>query len=76
MAVVCLGVATLAPLHADEGKKKQFSEKQLAQQQRMKDCAAEARSKELKGDDRKAFMKTCLSAGKVDAEPAPQGAGS
>ena len=31
------------------------------QQQRMKDCNAEAKAKELKGDPRKAFMKTCLS---------------
>ena len=31
------------------------------QQQRMKDCNAEAKSKEMKGDPRKAFMKTCLS---------------
>ena len=32
-----------------------------AQQQRMKGCNAEAKSKEMKGDPRKAFMKTCLS---------------
>jgi hypothetical protein len=32
-----------------------------AQQQRMKDCNAEAKTKALKGDARKAFMKTCLS---------------
>ena len=32
-----------------------------AQQQRMKDCNAEAKTKALKGDPRKAFMKTCLS---------------
>lgn len=32
-----------------------------AQQQRMKDCNAEAKSSELKGDPRKAFMKACLS---------------
>lgn len=31
------------------------------QQQRMKDCNAEAKTKELKGDPRKAFMKSCLS---------------
>jgi len=31
------------------------------QQQRMKDCNAEAKSKEMKGDPRKAFMKSCLS---------------
>jgi hypothetical protein len=32
-----------------------------AQQQRMKDCNAEAKTKALKGDPRKAFMKSCLS---------------
>lgn len=32
-----------------------------AQQQRMKDCNAEAKAKEMKGDPRKAFMKSCLS---------------
>lgn len=32
-----------------------------AQQQRMKDCNAEAKAKELKGDPRKTFMKSCLS---------------
>ena len=32
-----------------------------AQQQRMKDCNAKAKSKELKGDPRSAFMKSCLS---------------
>jgi hypothetical protein len=69
VAVVFLSLATLSPLHAEEGKK-QFSEKQLAQQQRMKDCSAEAKEKGLKAEDRKAWMKTCLSAGKVDAAPA------
>lgn len=34
-----------------------------AQQQRMKDCNAEAKSKELKGQARKDFMKVCLSGG-------------
>lgn len=48
--------------------KREFSEKQLAQQQRMRDCSAEAKSKTLAGDARKAFMKTCLSGGKVTAE--------
>ena len=32
-----------------------------AQQLRMKNCNAEAKSKELKGDPRKTFMKSCLS---------------
>jgi len=33
-----------------------------SQQEKMKTCNADATSKGLKGDDRKAFMKTCLSA--------------
>ena len=35
--------------------------KQQAQQQRMKDCNAQADSQSMKGHDRQAFMKTCLS---------------
>lgn len=37
------------------------SDKKHAQQERMKNCNAEARSKTLKGDQRKAFMSQCLS---------------
>jgi hypothetical protein len=33
-----------------------------AQQNKMKTCNAEAGKKDLKGDERKAFMKDCLSA--------------
>ena len=32
-----------------------------AQQERMKTCNKDAKTKALKGDDRKAFMKSCLS---------------
>jgi psiF repeat len=39
------------------------------QQQKMKDCNAEAGTKDLKGNDREAFMKSCLSA---KAAKAPQ----
>ena len=38
-----------------------------SQQNKMKTCNAEAKTKELKGDERKAFMKTCLSAKADDA---------
>jgi len=31
-----------------------------SQQQKMKDCNAQATAKTLKGDDRKTFMSTCL----------------
>lgn len=34
-----------------------------AQQQKMKDCNAEATQKGLSGPDRQTFMKSCLSAG-------------
>ena len=45
-------------------------EKQTAQQERMKSCNAQASKKELKGDERKAFMSECLRAdsGKGDKE--------
>ena len=32
-----------------------------SQQQKMKECAAEAKSKGVKGDERKSFMSSCLS---------------
>jgi hypothetical protein len=41
-----------------------------AQQNKMKTCNAEAKTKALKGDERKAFMSECLSSKKDDAAPA------
>jgi hypothetical protein len=40
--------------------KKPLTEKQLAHQQKMKDCSRKAADQKLKGPDRKQFMKTCL----------------
>ena len=34
---------------------------ETAQQEKMTTCNADAKTKALKGDERKAFMKTCLS---------------
>ena len=45
-----------------------------SQQNKMKTCNAEAKTKELKGDERKAFMKTCLSAKADDAAATPDAA--
>ena len=42
-----------------------------AQQNKMKTCNADAKAKELKGDERKAFMSSCLSA-KADGRAAQQ----
>ena len=41
-----------------------------AQQQKMKDCNAEASSKQLKGDARKTFMAQCLHADAAGADNA------
>lgn len=37
------------------------------QQEKMKTCNADANAKALKGDERKAFMKTCLSSASNDS---------
>src|SRR5918992_6162181 len=45
-----------------QDKDKKPTEKQAAQQARMKSCNAQANKEEMKGDERKAFMSKCLSA--------------
>ena len=40
-----------------------------SQQNKMKTCNADAKTKDLKGDERKAFMKSCLSNKPVEAAP-------
>jgi uncharacterized protein HemX len=43
-------------------------EKPTAQQERMKSCNAQASKKELKGDERQAFMSECLKGDKLTAQ--------
>ncbi len=43
-----------------------------SQQQRMKDCNAEAKKKDMKGDERKGFMSSCLKGQSAAAAPAPK----
>lgn len=38
-----------------------------AQQEKMKTCNKDAKEKALKGDERKAFMKSCLSGGAAES---------
>ncbi|MFV3307440.1 PsiF family protein [Pseudomonas sp. NY15181] len=45
---------------------------QTAQQEKMKTCNTEATTKTLKGDERKAFMSKCLSAGSDAKAMTPQ----
>jgi hypothetical protein len=57
ISVVALGLAMVAgSAYAADAKAP------TAQQGKMKTCNADAKTKELKGDERKAFMKECLSA--------------
>ena len=52
--------------------KKEPSEKQKAQQEKMKSCSNQANDKKLKGDERKKFMSGCMSAQpKADPGKAP-----
>lgn len=47
-----------------------FGAQATPQQDKMKACNAEAKANGKTGDDRKAFMKTCLSGNAADAAPA------
>jgi hypothetical protein len=65
ISVVALGLAMAAgSVYAADAKAP------TAQQGKMKTCNAEAKTKELKGDERKAFMKSCLSAKPAAADGA------
>ena len=68
IAAACFILAT-SPLAMaqDKSAKKEPSEKQKAQQERMKDCNAKAGDKGMKGDERKKFMSSCLKG----QEPGP-----
>jgi hypothetical protein len=46
----------------------QDKDKPTAQQERMKSCNAQANKKELKGDERKAFMSACLKGDQLTAQ--------
>jgi sulfur relay (sulfurtransferase) complex TusBCD TusD component (DsrE family) len=47
---------------AEKPVKKQASEKQKAQQAKMRDCTKQASERGLKGEERKAFMGKCMKA--------------
>src|SRR5690606_31052989 len=54
------GIAAAAQ---DDGATGPSGKPLTTQQLRMKNCNAEARAQSLKGDERKAFMSTCLKGG-------------
>ncbi|HEX7769005.1 MAG TPA: PsiF family protein [Dokdonella sp.] len=57
------GIAAAAQ---DDGATGPSGKPLTTQQLRMKNCNAEARAQSLKGDERKAFMSTCLKGGAKD----------
>ncbi|MDR3055539.1 MAG: PsiF family protein [Zoogloeaceae bacterium] len=74
LSTLCLGlVLSVGMAHAADGDapKKEPSPAQKAQREKMKSCNAEAKEKALKGDERKDFMKECLSSGKASQNDAP-----
>jgi hypothetical protein len=60
-AVCCLTLACTPLAFAQD--KKEPTAAQKKQQARMKDCSKEAGDKNVKGDERKAFMSSCLKGG-------------
>ena len=60
-AIVAAALMLAGPALAQD-KPQEPSKKQAAQQQRMKSCNAQAGKKDLKGDERQAFMSECLRA--------------
>ena len=61
--ILAAGLAAGSAWSQDKSTTQKGDKKELtAQQQRMKSCNAQAGKKDLKGDERKAFMSECLSA--------------
>jgi hypothetical protein len=61
MTAFAMALMISLPVLAEDPPKKEPSAAQKAQQDRMVSCNKDAKEKALKGDDRKAFMKGCLS---------------
>ena len=63
MAVLCSLMLAASPLALaqDKAAKKEPTEAQKKQQQRMADCNKQAGAKKMEGDARKKFMSSCLS---------------
>lgn len=63
IALVAFSFISCGVFAADK-EKKAPSPAQQAQQEKMKSCNAEAKTKALKGPERKTFMSECLKASK------------
>lgn len=71
LIAACLSAFALAPAYANDISKK--TGKPLTdQQQKMKDCSAEAKAKGLKKEERKSHMKDCMRKGKASSGSEPK----
>ena len=61
LAVLFAFTTSTCALAASDAQKPAPEKKLTRQQMKMKKCNGEAREKKLKGDERKKFMKSCLS---------------
>jgi len=61
IAVALTLCALAVPAVAEEPTSPGTEKPMTAQQQKMKECNAEAKTKSLKGEERKKFMSSCLS---------------
>ncbi|MCL2021477.1 MAG: PsiF family protein [Betaproteobacteria bacterium] len=61
LVTALLLVSQAQAIDGDVKSRKEPTAAQKAQREKMKTCNQEARAKELKGDERKAFMSSCLS---------------
>jgi len=61
LTLCVLGAAALPAHAAETPPHREPSAAQKAQQERMRDCNAQAKAQSLHGDPRKAFMKECLA---------------
>jgi len=59
-ALSCALLAASSAALAQDKAKNEPSEKQKAQQQKMKDCNKQVADKKMQGDARKSFMSSCL----------------
>jgi hypothetical protein len=67
LAFALVGSSAFAASHTGAPMTGDAKKAPTEQQSKMKGCNADTKAKTLKGDERKAFMKECLSA---DAKPA------
>lgn len=67
-----LPVLLLLPALPALAETRQPSPAQLAQQERMRSCNADAKNRNLSGERRQAFMRDCLRGVATGATPQPQ----